>query len=275
MSETTTKPRPYTVEDLPVNQLEIDRRVQRQGLNLTKVRRIAKNYNPAALGIVTVSFRKDRSYVVIDGGHRTEATRIVTDNTGTLVCHVFKDLTLAEEVQMFLDLNDTTQPPKIDKYLVLRSGEGPDADAARDIAELLGNYGWQISRVAANGNINAVDVVNRMYQLSQKMGSDPNLILMAIMTITKAWGNDRNGAQGPLFEALCRLYAEYGSKLDYDHLVDILKHYQGGPRSLIAEGQQLGAVRKMKTAMAIADIVVNTYNRGRRTKQLEAWRKRT
>lgn len=266
----------YTVENLPVTSLEVDNRVQRQGLNRTKVLRIKNNYNPGALGIITVSYRENsKAYVVIDGMHRTEATRIVTDNTGELQCKVFRGLTLAEEVQMFLDLNDTTQPPEIDKFKVLLSGEGSDADAARDISELLGAYGWQVSRVAANGNVNAVTVVWRMYELSKKRDADPNLILMAIMTITKAWGNDRFGAQGPVIEALARMYAEYGARMDLDHLVDVLKLYQGGPRSLLAEAKQLAAVRKMKASMALADILVNSYNKGRRTRQLDAWRRRT
>lgn len=273
---TETVKHDYTVEDLAVTDLEVDTRVQRQGLNRAKVLRIKNNYSPAALGIITVSYREaTKAYVVIDGMHRVEATRIFTDNTGTLQCKVFRGLTLAEEVQMFLDLNDTTQPPEIDKYKVLLSGEGPEADAARDISELLGGYGWQISRVAANGNVNAVKVVWRMYELSKKRDADPNLILMAIVTISKAWGNDRYGAQGPVFEALARMYAEYGARLDLDHLVDVLKSYQGGPRSLIAEGQLLASARKMKQSMAIADILVNLYNKGRRTRQLDAWRRRT
>lgn len=262
----------FTVEELAVNDLVIDRRVQREGLNRVKVREIVTEYNHGALGVVTVSLRTDRSLVIIDGQHRVEATRIVTDNVGLIKCHVFRGLTLAEEAAMFLALNNTTKPPIIDKFKVLRSAEGVKGDAARDIAELLGAYGFQISNVAANGNINAVNVVVRLYELSRKLDAEPNLIVATILTISRAWGNDRFGTQGPILEGIGRMYAEYGSRLDLDHLISVLKDYQGGPRSLLGEARQLSALTKSKVSMAVAEILVTHYNKGRRSRSLEKWR---
>jgi hypothetical protein len=259
--------------DLPVNELEIDRRVQRTGINLAKVARMVKNYNPAAVGTITVSVRKDRSKIIIDGQHRWEATRRVTDNAGTINAHVFHGLTLAEEAQMFLDLNDTTQPPVIDKFKVSLNTDGPEGDNARDIQEILGNYGWTISNIPANGNVNCVKVVERVYALSQKIEADPSLIQVTILVVTRAWGNDRFGAQGPVFEGIARMFAEYGSRLDLDRLIDVMKSF-AGPRALIAEATGLAAIRKGKVSMGVAEMLVEAYNKGRRSRQLEAWRAR-
>lgn len=275
MSKATTGQVPYTTEWIPVSRLEIDRRVQRQGLNRAKVQRMVKHYNKAAVGIIHVSRRKDRSEIILDGQHRHEATRIVTDNQGEMECHVYTGLTLAQEAQMFLDLNDTTQPPIIDKFRVLLHTEGDEGDAARDISEILGAYGWTISNVAAPGHVNAVKIVQRIYELSKKTGAEPNLIQATILTVSRAWGNDRLGVQGPVFEGVARLHARDGSKIDMDHLIDVLKSYRGGPMSLIAEAQQMAAIRKGRVAMAVSEILVEAYNKGRRTKTLDVWQART
>lgn len=270
----TTPTENHREEVIQVNKLEIDRRVQREGLNRQKVQRMVKRYNKDALGIISVSERKDRSLIIIDGQHRWDATRIVTDNEGFLQCRVFTGLTLAQEAQMFLDLNETTKPPVIDLFKVQQNADGPEGDAARDIAEILMGYGWKISRVPADGNINAVKVVQRMYELSEKVQAEPNLLRATILVIDRAWGKGRHGAQGAIFEGIARMFAEYGSRLDLDRMIEVCKTYQGGPQTLIAEASQMAALRKGKVSMAVAELLVEQYNKGRRTRHLETWRKR-
>jgi hypothetical protein len=207
-----------------------------------------------------------------------EATRIFTSNTGTLKCHVFgldgDHLTLAEEAQMFLDLNDTTKPPNIDKFVVRQNTDGPDGDNAKDLAQIVGVYGFKISRVVANGNINAVTVMEKLYELSQKLGAEPNLVQATMIVVSRSWGNDRYGLQGAILEGIGRMFAEYGSRIDLDRLIEAMKNYKGGPQGLVSEAGGLAALRKGKVAMAVAELLTEAYNHGRRTKQLEAWRAR-
>lgn len=274
MSETTEQSEAFETLYLSVSDLEIDRRVQRQGINMAKVKAMVKKYNPGALGIITVSLRKDRSYVVVDGQHRTEATRIRTSNAGTLKCHVFRDLTLAQEAQMFLDLNYTSKVPVIDSFKVKINTDGVEGDIAREIQEIVGAYGFQISRVPANGNINAINVVERIYALSKKLDAEPSLLQATVLVIARSWGNDRHGTQGAIIEGIGRMFAEYGSRIDLDRLEECMKTYAGGPQSLIAEAIALAALRKGKVSMGVAELLVEAYNKGRRTKTLEAWRAR-
>ena len=273
-NHTTETASSYTEEWLKVSELSIDRRVQRAGLNKLKVERMLANWNPAAIGILTVSRRKDRSIVIIDGQHRWEADRNITDNQGMVKCHVFEGLSLADEADMFLKLNDTSKPTKIDQFKVSLQADGPDGDESRDIQEILGNYGWQVSGVAANGNVAAVQVVQKMYRLSRKLEAEPNLVTATILVISRAWGNERVAAQAPIFEGIAQMFAEYGTNLDLDRLIDVLKSYRGGARSLVAESEQLAKVIRSRQAMAVASILVEAYNKGRRTRQLHSWRKR-
>lgn len=267
MSENT-----YTEKDLPVGELTVDRRVQRIGFDTAKVERMYKKWNPAAVGVVTVSRRKDLSTVIVDGMHRVEVIRRRTDNAGTVPCRIFEGLTLQEEAQMFLDLNQTTAVRVIDKFKVRITGEDP---VAVDIANILGSYGWIVSPVPANGNVNAVQTVERLYQLSVKKEIDPNLVQSTILVITRAWGNERAGAQAVIFEGIGRLIEEYRDRVDLDVLIDRLKMYKGGPLTLHSEASQLAALRQGKVSMAVAELLVEAYNKGRRVNVLAPWRKRS
>lgn len=267
MSENT-----YTEKDLGVNELQVDRRVQRSGLDRNKVERMVRDWNPAAIGVVTVSHRKDRSYVIVDGQHRWETVRQLTDNTGVVPCRIFEGLTLQEEAQMFLDLNATNQVRLIDKFKVRLTREDP---VATDIAGILGAYGWTVSPVPANGNINAVGMLERVYKLSEKSGCEPNLVHSTILVLTRAWGNDRNGTQSVIFEGVARFLEEYRDRVDLDALIEKLKNVQGGPMTFHAEAAQLAALRHAKVSMAVAEKLVDLYNKGRRTNVLSPWRKRS
>ena len=108
----------FSEATLKVGELTVDSRVQRSRLNENKVRKIYANFNRDALGVITVSYRKDKSYVVLDGMHRVEVVRRLTDNTGTMACHVLTGLSLEEEAEIFLDLNYSDKPTIIERYRV-------------------------------------------------------------------------------------------------------------------------------------------------------------
>src|SRR5690348_9385603 len=91
------KTRTYTDIDVSVNDLSVDPQVQRFHFNPRKVEQIVKNYNPDMIGRITASKRNAVTIVVVDGWHRWEAVRRLTDSNGTIPVRVFEGLTLAEE----------------------------------------------------------------------------------------------------------------------------------------------------------------------------------
>ncbi len=271
-------PNTYTEKELAVGELELDRRVQRSGLDRNKVEKMMREWNPAAIGLITVSHRTTGAkgdpgtFIVVDGQHRWEVVRRLTDNAGTIPCRIFEGLTLQQEAQMFLDLNQTNQVRLIDKFKVRLTREDP---AALEISGILNAYGWTVSPVPANGNINAVGVLERIYRLSVTEEHEPNLVHSTILVITRAWGNNRYGAQAVIFEGVARLIAEYRDRIDLDILINKMKDIQGGPATFHAEATQLAALRHGRVSMAVAEKLVELYNKGRRVKTLAPWMKRS
>lgn len=270
MSETT-----YTVEQLKVSDLEIDLRVQRGGFKEAKVRAMIKNYNADALGVIHVSRRADRGLYVIDGWHRMETVRRLTDNAGTITAHVYEGLSIAQEAEMFLALNAAVSPSLMDKFKVSLSAEDEAAQAARRVDKITKDRGWVVSPAPGNGNINAVGVLLRLDALSEKVGAEPHLIDATLLVITRSWGIDRHGAQAVILEGIGQLFAEHGSKIKVDLLIEKLREFKGGPSALHSQAAQMASLRNGRTANAVSDIVTETYNKGRKNNILPPWRRRT
>jgi hypothetical protein len=249
----------FTVVRMKVSELEVDPRIQREQMKMAKVNKIVKEYNPDAVGLITVSLRKDRGHYIIDGWHRVEAVRRVTDNMGEVTCRVFTGLSLPEEAQMFLDLNYANQPSLLDKFRVSLAAENP---RSKYLEEITRAHGWKITVVPSNANINAVGRLENLYEYSQRIEAEPNLVELALKVITHAWGHDRHGAQAVILEGLGRLLGEHRGLINLDRLVGQLKQFKGGPEALHRKAREYASLRGLRVAMAVADIITEEYNKG-------------
>jgi hypothetical protein len=271
MDESRTEHK-YVEEVLFVNELTVDPRVQRSNLREQNVRHIVNHFNPDALGVITVSRRKDRSHIILDGQHRTEAVRRRTNNSGTVPCHVFNGLTLAEEALMFLDLNQGDKPSLIDKYRVRVTAGDP---AACLIDQMVRSAGYAVTAQAGDGSINAVQALERLHQLSVIQEADPHLIQLTLAVISDAWGDSRFGLQAAVLTGVGRVIGEHGARVDLSALSTKLRDYKGGPQNLVASARQLGTLRQVNTAMAVAELIIEEYNKGKTRNALPRWAKRT
>lgn len=261
----------YTEETLPVSVIKVDERIQRNVLR-HKVDKIKRDFNPDALGVLTISKRENGDLYCVDGGHRLRAVKELTDDQGTVPCHVFKGLTLAEEAKMFLELNYTTKLHNLDQF---RAREVAEDEAAVEIARYLRAYGWTISKDRRKeGNVAAVAAVERIYWDSIRVDAQPNLVQVATLIITRAWGLNRDGMAGALFEGLGRVLAEHGNQIELESIVRKLKSYPGGPHALLRKAEDVATMYRLKPSMGVARLVIEEYNRGRRSNALPAWNRR-
>ena len=265
----------FTEEVLSVTELENDPSYQRP-LEMTKVARIKRTFNVNALGVFTVSKRSNHGIYIIDAQHRNEVIRQLMldgDHDGLVACHVFHDLSVAEEAQMYLELNYSSQPTPLQKFKARQTANDP---SATEISKYLSYYGWTIHPVRGKATIQAIAAVDKVYALSQKIEAEPNLVQMVILTISRAWGDDENAGQGAIFLGLGQFFAEYTDKIDVDRLIAKLVDYKGGPSALINNARQLATLQGWKLHSTVASLVVEEYNKGRQTdkNKLPVWRKR-
>lgn len=251
----TTK---YEDRLVSVNDLEIDPQVQRFRYNPRKVEHIVKHFNESALGIVTVSRRNAVTLVVVDGWHRWEAKRRVSDSTGELLCRVFDGLTLAQEAQMFLDLNPGNQPTALDRYRMRLLTDDADTLA---IDKAIHAYGWAVHPQKAVGHLQCVNTLTRIQKLAQAGGEVTEKLLADTMLVTsRAWPGTAEAGQSIILEGIAAVINEYRDKLDLNRLVAQLRDYAGGPAALASNAQQLSRVTRARAPMSVADLMVKQYN---------------
>jgi hypothetical protein len=256
-----------------VNDLSVDPQIQRYRFNNRKVERMVASYNGDAIGILTVSQRNAITLSIVDGWHRWETVRRLTDSTGEILCRVFTGLSLAEEAQMFLDLNPGNQPNAMDRYRMRYLTGDP---VIVTIDSYLHDYGWAVNPQRAPGHVQCVAALERIYRNSQRREAWSGMLPEAIRIVSRAWGNQQEAATATLLEAVAALVQEYGARMDTDRLITVLKEYSGGPAVVASDGQQVARLRKIRTPMGVADAIVTAYNKGLRVggpNELPAWRR--
>jgi len=258
----------FSEERIPVTDLSIDPEIQRFNLNLRKVERIKRNFNPSALGVATVSRRNRVTNVLLDGWTRRQAVAELTDNKGDLLCHVFEGLTRAEEAQMFLDLNAGNQPTLLEKFRARIVAGDP---VAAGVSNTVRAYGFDIGPLPGNSMIQCVGALERIYRRSVEAEAEPNYLQMALLVVTRAWGIDRFATQAVVLEGLSSLWSVHRDLVDVDRLVSKLSTFPGGPMGLHTDATQMASLRRGHVSMAIAELVTDEYNKGLIKKKLPNW----
>lgn len=257
------------VESISVEKLTVDPSVQRS-VDKLRVGRIAKDYQPAALGTITVSRREDGVCHVIDGQHRVMATIEAGHGDQEVTCLVYTGLTRAEEAAMFRRLNNTRTVLPVDKFRV-RVVEGDPV--AVTLNKILNQHGWTVMTSKAPGTFAAVTALEGVYGGKLNGEGDVELICDELISIiTESWGHDADGVRGEIVGGLGALLLRYNTRVDLSKLVAELGKYPSGPRGLVGKAKGLRDYRGGKLPDAVAEIAVELLNKGRRTNKLPDWR---
>ena len=249
--------------------LTIDPRVQRQeGLDEGRVAKMARDFNPDALGTLTVSERPDGSRVIIDGAHR-RAAALAAGYKGNLPAIVYTGLTLQQEAELFVLLNDFKQPSLISRFLArVVMGE----EAAVRINEVVTAHGWRVLQSNDPGCIAAIGAVERIYRNGAgtlNEGHHPEALDWTLDVITAAWEHDGASAASHMLLAVAQLYGRFGSAVDAQKLVKEMQHTR--PDVLIGKGKVLRDLQGGTVSAAIAKTLVGLHNKKRRSSLLPEW----
>lgn len=258
-----------TIEFIPARLLMVDHTVQR-GLDYRRAERIASNFSPEALGMLTISRRADGTLHIVDGQHRHAVVTLLGHDDWQLHCQVHTGLTRQEEARMFRLLNHAKPPSVIERFLVRVQEEEPIATAINGV---LHEHGWRVSSAKVDGSFSAVSSIEQPYVKAEKArNAGVELTQWVIGVPSKAWGMDSNGVRGEVITGLGHLYLRHGAALDTAKLIQELGAFNGGPRGMVARARSLSDYRGGTVGDAMAEHMVNLLNKGRRTKRLPDWR---
>lgn len=258
-----------TIKKLPIDSLIIDPNIQRvEGIDQRRVDKMAADFTPAALGVITVSERRDGSLVVLDGMHRTATCRQANYDR-PITAEVFTGLTIEDEAGLFLRLNSGKNPTAISKFLVRVQMGDP---IAVDLTDILSAHGWKVMISQDPGNLVAVDALERVYRNgggTVSDGANHELTDRVIEIVTAAWEHDQGGVNQHMLLAVAQLVGRFGAALDTVKLVTEMQ--QTRPGVLIGKAKTLRDVQGGTVPAALAKILAGMHNKKRRTNLLPEW----
>jgi len=175
------------VKNIPIESLDVHPTVQRvEGIDHKRVQKMADDFQPHLLQVLTVSSRSDGKNLVVDGAHRLTTCKKVGFNS-PLRCEVFTGLSIAEEASLFLGRNNAKMPSSISKYHARVLMGDP---VAVDIERILTEAGWKVDPADEVGNVAAIDSVELVYKES------PEILARTFRIITLAWEWDSRSSNG-------------------------------------------------------------------------------
>ena len=261
-----------TAEMLPVSKLMIDPRVQRKELIVAHAREIAKNFDPKAFGVLTVSRREDGVLILLDGQHRKTALELAGLGDEEVPCHVLDGLTLPQEASLFRALNKTKRVNPLDQFLVSVVQEDPDAVAVNKICE---QEGWKIYPGKVDNRIVATSSVLKVYLgfNGERQERNPDALRRTLSVIRGTWGGAHAGVKGPLLLGIGAVFRKHGEQItneDASTLAERLGEQSGGPGGLLAQAQGL-VIGARTLNHGVSFLVVRYHNYKRRTRVLPPW----
>jgi len=257
--------KPTRVELHPVNTLHRDPRVQRD-LIPSRVQHFIDNLDLDGIGIITVSRRSDQTLIVLDGQHRLEALLAHDMGEWEVTCHVYTDLTLAEEAAKFLVLNNSRRPNSTTRYFKGLLAQDPECLA---IEAIITRHGLSVAGQTGDGIISCVAAMERVYR-GKGIIPGSEALDRALAVLLASWGVQAASVEGHLVQGVGMLMLRYGQAVDAAALISKLGKSKGGAPALVGQARGLRDIRKGSVADNVTEVVVSLYDHGRRTHRLSA-----
>lgn len=253
-----------------VSELHVDSSAQRK-LSTQWVRDHVDGFDVDQLGYIVVNRRSsDGKWYIVDGQHRVELMRAVGWGDQRIHAELFEGLSQRDEAELFNARNDRRAVRKYDTFRIsVTAGE----QQACDIASVVASAGLIISDQQTTGSITAVDKLEKIYQgagiASAREGR--GALLRTLTTIHQAWGSSPAGFNGALVHGIGLVQLRYSGEIDQKALATKLGPIKGGAPGLLGNARALREMSGRPVPHCVAAIVVDIYNKGRRTGKLDEW----
>lgn len=243
----------------------IDPRIQRAE-NRAEINAIVREFNPAALGVSTVSCRVDEdgneTFVVLDGQQRRAASlEVGYDELTPFTVHY--GLTPEEEARLFRQLNFRRSVSAAVLFKTSLVEGNPVTLAIQAICDGLG------IPVGAQNGLMAVDLARRLAHTKEGLLH----FRWALEEIQTIFDPTHQGGvyDSRVVEAFAMFHRHYEGKVDVKRLERKLSEL-GGVHNLIGRGNNVRTFKGGRAAQGIMDAMVERYNHGMHARGTKALR---
>lgn len=229
------------------------------------VAKLSENFDLDAVGVIHVVRYARNGKIptfVVDGQHRVES--LMRLGFGEWVVDVMLHVDVKDDRrahELYLRLNDRHSVSAYDKFLNELGARQPEAVGVNDIAL---KYGLKIGFQTADGCLACPASLKKAYRLNEGEALNRGL-----GWITHAWGKAANALEGNLIQGAALVAAANNGNIEDDAMIKKLAKYPGGPSTLIGHAKTRTTTHRSSLARAIAGVVIDTYNLGRRGGKLD------
>jgi hypothetical protein len=225
---------------------------------------IAKNFDSRAFGVIHV-LRRNGKYLVIDGQNRVAALKIMGYNgSHSVPCIDHGEISDNEAAAIFNEVNTFKG---LKPYNIFMSAWMRGEQDQCTIMDIVRNEGLRVSPGGQNGTISAVKALERVLRPHPKGKSNAEALHRTLHTIVQAWGDGRDALQGSIISGLGAVYIRDKDRVNDEEMVAHLARRAGGPAKLIGDARGLREMLGGSIALCISHLIVQEYNRGRRSAQ--------
>lgn len=249
--------------------LHVDPDAQRQ-LSPGWVKARVPKFDVDQLGYIVVNKRPNGQLYIVDGQHRVELMRAVGWGDQKIHAECFDGLTQAEEATLFNARNDRKAVRLYDKYRVNITAKNHEACA---IDAIVRQCGLIVSDQSHDGHLTAVDALYKVYNGGgiASPAEGPAALTKALRVLVKAWGKQASSVNGKVVQGVGLVFLRYNGTINESELAKKLAPFPGGAPGLLGKGRSDQELRGRPLHHCIAGLVVDIYNKGRRTGKLDAW----
>lgn len=244
----------YTMEHLPLNELEIDRSYQRE-LDIVRVEEMARTFSPFLLLPFAVNIRGDGSKFTVDGQHRTAMLAKIGKSDSIVACAVYRGLTVEEEAWLFDELNKRQKKlTPLQQFRGALAAGNPDALEIKSIVEDAGFAIRPEQRDLSRSNIPGVAALKGA---QKQYGRDR--LAQTLQLIAATWGTD-HGPSAEIIHYVGDFVYRYEGQFNVKRFVRVFSKVD--PATIVAQVKVNKASGGMDFLTAWNFKLTEIYNRG-------------
>ncbi|MFI7011693.1 DUF6551 family protein [Streptomyces sp. NPDC050145] len=226
-------------------------------------RKFKEGFDERRLGIPQVSAREDGTFIWVDGQNRGALCKMAGRGAVKVRMKVFHGLSLAEEAELFLGLNDNRRVLPLYKFLAEVTAGRPESLEITRIAE---KFGWKVSDSKGN-SIAAVSALTAIYRSSPRPGRTLETVLQLV---TDAWGHAPDGVNAQVLLGIASFINDCPA-ISEGSLRKKLAQYEGGPSLILGKGRGFRATTGCTVQAGVDQVVRGIYNASRRNGRVPTW----
>jgi hypothetical protein len=216
------------------------------------LRKIINTFDEKYLGVLVVSYRNNKFYLV-DGQHRYTAMK--RKGYQDAYCEVHYNLTYEQESRMFHDLDTIkVRLNSAHAFNALLEAQDDKALAIKRITEEEG-YSISFNRGASDKKLAALSTMQAIYR-----NGGENSLRLILRTIMQIWDGEKESLQCTVLVGFEKFYSERSNDIDIRHLIQKLTKVP--VNALLRNSKQY----KVDRSIAFAQAIVNVYNSGKTEK---------